>query len=88
MKNMAMIMHRAAKMRLPTTLRQRRRRGRISTAYGGSWVATVMGAGKATVCVGAVANNAGVLKRRPYVSNQTPAAMISVKGTKALSGRR
>ena len=48
----------------------------------------VMGAGRATVCVGAVANNAGVLKRRPYVSNQTPAAMISVKGTKALSGRR
>ena len=88
MKNAAIIMQRTAKMRLPTTLRQRRRRGRISTAYGGSWVATVMGAGKATVCVGAVANNAGVLKRRPYVSNQTPAAMISVKGTKALSGRR
>ena len=32
--------------------------------------------------------NASVLKTRPYVSNQTPAAMISVKGTKALSGRR
>ena len=43
---------------------------------------------RATVCVGAVANDAGVLKRRPYVSNQTPAAMISVKGNKALSGRR
>ena len=43
---------------------------------------------RATVCVSAVANDAGVLKRRPYVSNQTPAAMISVKGTKALSGRR
>ena len=33
MKNMAMIMHRAAKMRLPRTLIQRRRRGRISRAY-------------------------------------------------------
>jgi hypothetical protein len=88
MKNVAMIMHRAVKMRLPTTLIQRRRRGRISKAYGGSWVASVMGAGRATVWVGAVANNAGVRKRRPYVSNQTPAAIISVKGTKALSGRR
>jgi len=65
MKNMAMIMHRAAKMRLPTTLIQRRRRGRISRAYGGSWVTSAMGAGRATVCVGAVANDAGVLKRRP-----------------------
>ena len=68
MKNMAMIMHRAAKMRLPTTLIQRRRRGRIWKAYGGSLVASVMGAGRATVWVGAVANNAGVRKRRPYVS--------------------
>ena len=46
MKNMAMIMHRAAKMRLPTTLTQRRRRGRISRAYGGSWVTSAMGAGR------------------------------------------
>ena len=30
----------------------------------------------------------GRAQEAPYVSNQTPAAMISVKGTKALSGRR
>jgi hypothetical protein len=88
MKNAAIIMQRAAKMRSPTTLIQRRRRGRVSMAYGGSCVSSAMGSGRAIVCIDDAPNEAGVLKRRPYVSSQTPAAMISVKGTKALSGRR
>ena len=88
MKNAAIVMQRAAKMRSPTTLIQRCRRGRVSRVYEGSCVASAMGTGRAIVCFRAAPNDAGVLKRRPYVSNQTPAAMISVKGTKALSGRR
>ena len=72
MKNAAMIMHRTAKMRSPTTLIQRCRRGRVSRVYEGSCVASAMGTGRAIVCFRAAPNDAGVLKRRPYVSNQTP----------------
>jgi hypothetical protein len=65
MKNAAIIMQKAAKTRSPTTLIQRRRRGRVSRAYGGSCVASAMGTGGAIGCFRTAPNDAGVLKRRP-----------------------
>jgi hypothetical protein len=64
-KNAAIIMQRAAKMRSPMALIQRCRRGRVSRAYAGSCVAAAMGTGRAIGWFWAAPSDAGVLKRRP-----------------------